>query len=141
MTACNKNGPGVRREGGSSVIGLDPAVTRLPIVLVVDPVAASRFTMWRLLSQFFGVLEADGAGRASQWLARRPSIDAVVVQRKLPDADGSRFVASLAIASRAILVERPIDVRMVATSLSGWFFAQDPRKAEALLREAGRLVS
>jgi hypothetical protein len=35
------------------MISLDAAVTRLPIVLVVDPVAASRQAMWRLLNRSF----------------------------------------------------------------------------------------
>jgi hypothetical protein len=43
------------------MIGLDPTVARFPIVLVVDPVAASRFMMWRLLNGSFGVLEAEDA--------------------------------------------------------------------------------
>jgi response regulator RpfG family c-di-GMP phosphodiesterase len=128
------------------MISLDTAVTRLPIVLVVDPVAASRQTMWRLLSRSFGVLEAPDARRAYDRLACRPDIDALVVQRELPDADGEAFVESLAAgravyASRALLVTRPVDLRTVLRSLTGWFFARDPRKADALLREAHRLVS
>ncbi len=128
------------------MISLDATVARLPIVLVVDPVTASRFTIWRMLSKSFGVLEARDARHAYDWLARRPSIDALVVQRELPDADGGEFVSSLAatqaaVASRAILVERPVDLRTVVESLVGWFFARDVRKAEALFREADRLVS
>ena len=46
--------------------GVDTAVSRLPIVLVVDPETPSRFTMWRLLSRSFGVLEARVV---SQWYA------------------------------------------------------------------------
>ena len=66
---------GWARAMGASVINLDVAVARLPIVLVVDPVAASRQTMWRLLSRSFGVLEAPDARRAREWLTCRPSID------------------------------------------------------------------
>jgi response regulator RpfG family c-di-GMP phosphodiesterase len=128
------------------MISLDAAVTRLPIVLVVDPVAASRQTMWRLLSRSFGVLEAPDARRARDWLTCRPTIDALVVQRELPDADGGEFVeglvaARVAVASRIILVTRPVDLRGVLTSLTGWFFSRDVRKSAVLLREADRLVS
>jgi CheY-like chemotaxis protein len=128
------------------MIRLDTAVARLPIVLVVDPVAASRQAMWRLLSRSFGVLEAPDARRAWERLARGPSIDAVVVQRELPDADGGEFVSSLVSArvdgaSRSILVGRPVDQRGVLAELTGWFFSRDVRKADALRRQADRLVS
>jgi response regulator RpfG family c-di-GMP phosphodiesterase len=126
------------------MISLDAA--RLPIVLVVDPVVASRHTMWRLLSRSFGVLEAPDARRASDWLACRPNIDALVVQRELPDTHGSEFVRGLAaaripVASRTIMVARPVDLRTLVTSLAGWFFSRDAGKTEALLRDAERLIS
>ena len=132
--------------GGGNVINLDAAVARLPIVLVVDPVAASRHTIWRMLSRSFGVLEASDARHARDWLTCRPNIDALVVQRELPDADGGEFVESLvaarvAVASRVILVTRPVDLQTVLKSLAGWFFSRDVRKTKALLREADRLVS
>ena len=128
------------------MIGVDAVASRLPIVLVVDPVAASRQAMWRSLSQSFGVLEAADARHARDWLARRPNLDALVVQRELPDADGGEFVESLvaeraAAASRVILVSRPVDLRMVLKSLVGWFFSRDVRKAEAMIREADRFAS
>jgi CheY-like chemotaxis protein len=128
------------------MLSVDAAVARLPIVLVVDPVAASRLAMWRLLSPSFGVIEAPDARRAQESLTRRPDIAALVMQKELPDADGAEFVKSLvvaraAIASRAILVGRPVDSRAVLTSLAGWFFSRDIRKAGAVLREADRLVS
>ena len=128
------------------MLRIDAAVPRLPIVLVVDPVAASRHTMWRLLSRTVGVLEAPDAKRAREWLTFRPDIDAMVVQRELPDADASelmRDVATMraAAAPRAIVVSRPVDLRAVLTSLAGWFFSRDARKAEALLRQADRLAS
>ena len=124
----------------------DAVASRLPIVLVVDPVAASRQTMWRLLSRSFGVLEAPDARRAHEWLASRPDIHAIVVQRQLPDADGGELVSALVaarapVASRAILVTRPVDLRTVLVSLTRWFYPRDARKAEGLLRDAGRLVS
>jgi hypothetical protein len=59
---------------------------RLPLVLLVDPVDASRFALWRELSRSFGVLEAPDAARARAWLRDRQDIDAIVVQRELPDA-------------------------------------------------------
>ena len=124
----------------------DAVASRLPIVLVVDPVAASRQTMWRALSRSFGVLEAPDARRAHEWLACRPDINALVVQRDLPDADGGEFVATLVearapVASRVVLVTRPVDLRTVLESLTGWFFSRDPSKARGLLREVDRLVS
>jgi DNA-binding NtrC family response regulator len=128
------------------MIDVSAAVARLPIVLVVDPVAASRFAMWRLLSQSLGVLEAPDAHHARHWLTSGRGIDALIVQRTLPDADGSDFLKSLVAAgvtatSRALLVTRPVDFHTVATSLAGWFFSRDGRKAETLLRAADRLVS
>jgi response regulator RpfG family c-di-GMP phosphodiesterase len=135
-----------RRQVGDPMIALATAASRLPLVLVVDPVAASRHTMWRVLSRSFGVLEAPDARRARDWLASRADIDAVVVQRELPDADGYEFVQSLAavraaVASRVLVVTRPVDLRRVLTSLTRWLFSHDVRKAEVLLREADRIAS
>jgi DNA-binding NtrC family response regulator len=126
--------------------GLDATATKLPIVLVVDPVAASRHMVWRTLSRSFGVLEAPDARRAREWLTERPDIGALVVQRELPDAHGSELVKSLVlaradIASRSILVGRPMDLRTVIASLTDWFFGRDVKKAQAIRREAERLVS
>jgi len=128
------------------MINLDVAVARLEVVLVVDPVAATRHTMWRLLNRFFGVIEACDAQGAREWLSTRPNIDALVVQADLPDARGGQLVKSLAgarvpAASRAVVVGRPADLRMVVTSLSRWFLLRDTRRAESLLREAQRLAS
>jgi hypothetical protein len=133
-------------DGWGNMNSLDAAVARLPIVLVVDPVVASRFTMWRMLSRSFGVLEAPDARGALDLLAFRRDVDALVVQQELPDARGSDLVESLvtaraAVASRVMLVTRPVDTRTVLKNLTGWFFSRDVRKAEALLREADRLVS
>jgi hypothetical protein len=130
----------------NTMIGLDTTVARLPIVLVVDPIATSRFTMWRLLNRSFGVLEAEDARRACEWLDCRQSIDALVVQKELPDAHGGDLLnrllaARVAAASRGILVERPIDFRLVVTRLAGWFLSRETRKTDALLRAASRLVS
>jgi len=125
---------------------LDKTVSRLPIVLVVDPVAVSRFAMWRLLSGSFGVLEASDARSARDWLTCRRGIDALVVQSELPDADGREFVLSLSmarvpVASRAIVVARPVDVRQVVTTLAGWLFSRSLGQAQALLRVADQSVS
>jgi hypothetical protein len=121
------------------MFSLDTSAARLPIVLVVDPVAASRFAMWRLLSGSFGVLEAPDARRARDWLTCRRDIDALVVQGGLPDAHGSELVLRLLTervpaASRALVIARPVDVRRVVTTLAGWFFSRDAGKAQALLR-------
>ncbi len=128
------------------MMNLEPTATRLPIVLVIDPVAASRLTLWRLLSRSCGVLEAPDAQRAQACLDRWPRVDALVVQRQLPDGTGEELVARLAqarvpAASRAVLVSRPVDLRAVLTTLSASMFPREPRRAEALLREADRLVS
>ena len=129
-----------------SLENLDAAAARLPIVLVIDPVAASRLSLWRLLSRSFGVLEAPDAKRALACLGCRPQIDALVVQEHLPDASGAELVESLATArvpaaSRAVLVSRPVDQRSVLAALSRSLFAREPRRVEALLREAERMVS
>jgi DNA-binding response OmpR family regulator len=102
-----------------------------------------------VLSRSFGVLEAPDARRARDWLTDRTDIDALIVQRELPDAHGSDLVKSLAserleVASHALLVTRPVDLRAVLMSLTSWFFTRDGRDAmtaEALRREAARLVS
>ena len=126
------------------MFSLDTAVARLPLVLVVDPVAASRLLIWRLLSRSFGVVEAADAQGARDWLASRPDIGALVVQAELAQADGSEFLKSLStvsIASRILIVGKPVDVRQVATILAGWFFTRDTGKTLALLRAADRSVS
>jgi DNA-binding response OmpR family regulator len=131
------------------MVNVDVAARRLPIVLVVDPETASRHLVWRVLSRSFGVLEARDARRARDWLTDRTDIDALIVQRELPDAQGSDLLKSLRsdrleVASRSILVTRPVDLRAVLTSLTSWFFTRDSRdamKAEALRREAARLAS
>src|ERR1700722_14914212 len=84
---------------------------RLPTVLIVDPIAASRFTMWRLLSRSFGVLEAEDARHACEWLDCRKSIDALIVRKELPDAHGNelhlefrgRHVADGGVAAAAVV--------------------------------------
>lgn len=128
------------------MISLDAAPAQLPIVLVVDPVGASRQALWRSLSRCFAVIEASDARGARDWLAHRSDIDALVVQRDLPDAQGSDLVKSLvtaqaAVASRSILVTNPVDLRGVLTSLTGWFYPRDAGGARARVREANRLVS
>jgi response regulator RpfG family c-di-GMP phosphodiesterase len=124
--------------------GFNDVVASLPIVLVVDPMTVSRFTMWRLLSQSLGVLEAPTAQRASQWLQCRPDIGALVVQTNLPDGDGDALVRSLSttpMASRVIMVTTPVDFHTVANTLAGWFFPRDTRSASRLMRAADRLLS
>ncbi len=130
----------------------------LPLVLLVDPSVTSRHWMWRPLSRAFGVIEASNARGAREWLARRPDIDALVVDNELPDERGVDLVSDLArvhhpVASRAIVLTRPSpdwariaqagstlvergDLRAVFSKLSGWFLARDAGLARALLREA-----
>jgi CheY-like chemotaxis protein len=128
------------------MIALHVAEARLPLVLVVDPVAASRQKMWRLLSRSFGVLEAPDAARAHELLSSRPDIAALVVQRELPDGDGADFVLDLVsvgaeVAARVVLVSRPVDLRTVLRSLAGWFFAHDAGMRDLLMRQVARLES
>jgi hypothetical protein len=125
------------------MIRLDAA--RLPIVLVVDPVVASRHHDVALAQPVFRCPRSPRRAMPAR-LACRRNIDALVVQSELPDTYGSEFVESLAaaqvaVASRAIRVVRSVDLRTVVTNLAGWFFSRDDRKADVLLREADRLVS
>ena len=133
---------------------------RPPLVLLVDPVVPSRHWMWRSLSRAFGVLEAGDARGAREWIARRPDIDALVVEDDLPDERGLDLVRALAtednpIVSRSIVLARPSpewariahagatlvergDLRAVLAKLASWFLARDAGLARALLREASR---
>jgi DNA-binding NtrC family response regulator len=131
------------------MMNVDTAAGRPPLVLLVDPVVASRQWMWRALSAGFGVIEAGTARAARDWLEQRHDIDALVVQDELPDGRGADFVRALAstghpIASRAIVVERG-DVRSALSQLGQWFFAPDSGRdsgvLRALAREADRRVS
>jgi response regulator RpfG family c-di-GMP phosphodiesterase len=133
---------------------------RPPLVLVVDPSALSRHWMWRTLSNAFGVIEASNARAAGEWIARRPDIDALIVDNELPDQRGVDFVGDLAshhhpVTSRAIVLARSSDdwegaapagatliergdLRSVLSKLAGWFLARDAGLTRALLREAER---
>lgn len=118
------------------------AASRPPLVLLVDPVVASRHWMWRSLSRAFGVIEAPDAKGARDWIAQRPDIDALIVQDELPDARGVELVRDLAnashpIAAHAIVLARPNasvlapagaavvergDLRTLLAKLAAWFF-------------------
>jgi len=141
-------------------MSLETAVGRTPLVLLVDPIVASRHWMWRGMSRAFGVLEAGSVEAARDWIARRPDIDALVVQDELPDGRGDDLVRDLVtarhrVASRSIVLARPGvewsrmaqlgvtliergDLRAVLSKLAGWFLARDAWLARALLREADR---
>jgi response regulator RpfG family c-di-GMP phosphodiesterase len=143
------------------MMDVNAAFARPPLVLLVDPVVASRHWMWRAMSQAFGVIEAETARSARQWLARRPDIDALVVQDELPDQSGHELVCDLAsqqypVAARSIVIARPSpdwgriaqagltlvergDLRALLAKLASWFLARDAGLARALLREAERL--
>jgi hypothetical protein len=140
-------------------MNVETAVGRPPLVLLVDPVTLSRHGMWRNLSRAFGVLEAGSMRAARDWIARRPDIDALVVEDDLPDGRGLALVGDLAaeqhpVASRSIVLARPGsdwsrmalagatliehgDLRAVVSKLASWFFSRDLRLARALLRDAG----
>jgi DNA-binding NtrC family response regulator len=118
-------------EGGDR---MSSYAQRLPIVLVVDPVSESRFAMWRLLGARFGVIEAADARGVREWLASRQDIDAIVVQRELPDGDGSEVLDSLASAwapasLRSIVMDRADDARSVVERLTRSFFSRDADRA------------
>jgi hypothetical protein len=141
-------------------MNLETAVGRPPLVLLVDPVIASRHGMWRGLNRAFGVLEAGTMRAAREWIGRRPDIDALVVQDDLPDGRGLELVGDLAaehhpVVSRSIVLARPGsdwsrmalagatlvergDLRGVVSKLASWFFARDAWLARTLLREVGR---
>jgi response regulator RpfG family c-di-GMP phosphodiesterase len=138
--------PTLTKWVGAKMVTVDTAAARLPLVLVIDPVASSRLVLWRLLSRSFGVIEAPNARRARACLEQWPHVDAIVVQRELPDTSGEELVSSLSAAhvpaaARAVFVSRPIDLRSVLTTLSASVFAREPRRAAALQREADRLIS
>jgi response regulator RpfG family c-di-GMP phosphodiesterase len=142
------------------MMDVNAAFARPPLVLLVDPVVTSRHWMWRAMSQAFGVLEAGTAGSARQWLARRPDIDALVVQDELPDQRGHELVCGLVserhpVARRSIVLARPSpdwgriaqagltliergDLRGLLATLAGWFLMRDAGLARALMREADR---
>lgn len=141
-------------------MSLETAVGRPPLVLLVDPVVASRHWMWRGMSRAFGVLEAGSVEAARDWMTQRPDIDALVVEDELPDGRGVELVRDLEasshrVASRSIVLARPGaewarmasvgttlaergDLRAVLSKLAGWFLARDAWLARALLREADR---
>jgi response regulator RpfG family c-di-GMP phosphodiesterase len=145
------------------MMNVNAAFARPPLVLLVDPVVASRHWMWRAMSQAFGVLEAGTARSARQWLARRPDIDALVVQDELPDGRGHELVGTLLsdrnpLAQRSIVLARPSpdwariaqagltliergDLRALLAKLASWFLVRDAGLARALMREADRLGS
>jgi response regulator RpfG family c-di-GMP phosphodiesterase len=142
-------------------MNLDVTVGRSPLVLLVDPLVASRHFMWRALNRAFGVIEAGSAGAARAWIASRPDIDAIVVQDELPDERGLELVRDLAharhpVARRSIVLARPNpdwaaiaqagltliergDLRAISAKLATWFLARDASVAKALMREADRL--
>jgi response regulator RpfG family c-di-GMP phosphodiesterase len=142
-------------------MNLDVTVGRSPLVLLVDPLVASRHFMWRALNRAFGVIEAGSAGAARAWIANRPDIDAIVVQDELPDERGLELVRDLAharhpVARRSIVLARPNpdwaaiaqagltliergDLRAISAKLASWFLARDASVAKALMREAERL--
>jgi response regulator RpfG family c-di-GMP phosphodiesterase len=128
-------------------MSLDAALGVPPLVLVVDPSVASRHWMWRALTRGYGVLEAGCSRGARDWLARRPDIDALVVDDELPDERGVDLVRDLANArhpvalhsivlvrgspdwarvaqAEATLIERG-DLRGVMTKLASWFLQHD----------------
>jgi hypothetical protein len=142
------------------MMSFNAGTSRPPLVLLVDPVVTSRHWMWRSLSRTFGVLEAGDARGARDWIARRPDIDALVVEDDLPDERGLDLVRALAtarnpIVSRSIVLARPSpdwariahagatlvergDLRAVLAKLASWFLHRDAGLARALLREASR---
>jgi hypothetical protein len=150
----------ILENGGVGKMSLETVVGRPPLVLLVDPVVASRHWMWRGMSRGFGVLEAGSGEAARDWALRRPDIDALVVEDELPDGRGVQLVRDLQeahhpAASRSIVLARPGlewtgmasrgttvvergDLRAVLSKLAGWFLTRDVWLARAVLREADR---
>jgi hypothetical protein len=148
------------QRAGDTMPNFDATVSRPPLVLLVDPILASRHSMWRVLSRGFGVIEAGNATAARAWMTRRPDIDALVVEDDLPDERGLEFVRGLAkakhpIVSRAIVLSRRSatpassaphgatliergDLREVLSKLATWILTRDAMLGRALLREAER---
>jgi hypothetical protein len=119
-----------------------PGVDRRPIVLLVDPLAAARFTLWRLLGPRFGVLEAASARKAREWLSVRADIDALVVYRELPDGDSEELLRALGSARmRAITTDREDDMREVVATLAHWFFVPHARLANGHRLEVDYVAS
>ncbi len=95
--------------------------------------------MWRLLSPWFGVLEAADAQGARDWLACRRDIDALVVPSHLPDAERREFLPTCAeepLGARAVVVVRPADPRKVVMRLPDWSAFGDMGSVRALVRAA-----
>jgi response regulator RpfG family c-di-GMP phosphodiesterase len=142
-------------------MNLDTTSGKSPLVLLVDPLVSSRHFMWRALNRAFGVIEAGSADGARTWIAKRPDIDAIVMQDELPDQRGLEFVRELVlvkhpIARRSIVLARPNpdwaaiaqagltliergDLRAISAKLAGWLLSRDSGLAKALMREADRL--
>lgn len=147
--------------GVSPMMNVDAVAGRLPLVLLVDPVVATRHTLWRALHRAFGVLEADSVASARTWMARRPDIDAIVVHDDLPDGSGLQLARDLVelhpVAKRAIVLGgtfdvnpaaldglthvEPDDLRGIVTRLASWLSARDVRLAQRLLRDAEQLIA
>ncbi len=143
---------------------LEATLNRPPLVLLVDPVVASRHSMWRVLSRGFAVLEAGSAAAARAWMTQRPDIDVLVVEDDLPDGRGVDFVQGLVeqrhpIASNAVvlsgstdddarsfaeagaaLIERG-DLCGLLSKLASALLARDAMLARFLMREAERFRS
>jgi response regulator RpfG family c-di-GMP phosphodiesterase len=143
------------------LINADVTTGRSPLVLLVDPLIASRHFMWRALSRTFGVLEAGDAAAARTWIESRPDIDALIVEDNLPDQRGIDLVRGLVsakhpVARRCIVLARPApdwagiaqagltliergDLRAVAAKLASWLLSRDAGVTRALMREVDRL--
>jgi response regulator RpfG family c-di-GMP phosphodiesterase len=140
---------------------LNVASSQSSLVLLVDPLIASRHFMWRALSHAFGVIEAGSADAARTWIQKRPDIDALVVQDELPGQRGIDLVRELIsakhrVASRCIVLARVGadwagiaqagltridrgDLRAVSSKLASWFLSRDAGLAKILMREVDRL--
>jgi CheY-like chemotaxis protein len=146
--------------GVASMMNVDAVAGRPPLVLLVDPVVASRHRLWRALHGTFGVLEAESVESARTWIARRPDIDAIIVHDDLPDGNGLELLRELAasrhpLAGRAIVLVAPQaassasadagptlvevgDLLAVAKKLATWLPVREARK---LLLEAEQLFA
>jgi DNA-binding NtrC family response regulator len=128
------------------MMNVDAVAGRLPLVLVVDPLVASRHRLWRVLHRAFGVLEAEDLASARAWISRRPGIDAVLVHQSLPDGSGSDLAREMSearhpAADRVLVMDDPEGMHGLVARLASWVASRDSVGARTVLREAERMFA
>jgi DNA-binding NtrC family response regulator len=128
------------------MMNVDAVAGRLPLVLVVDPLVASRHRLWRVLHRAFGVLEAEDLESARAWIGRRPNIDAILVHHSLPDGSGADLAREMGeahhpAADRVLVMDDPEGLHGLLAKLAGWLSSRDAVGARTVLREAERMFA